>query len=655
MPKGKNASQIQDDELPQWLKGCEKAKETWEFLKSINVSEDHEMLALLRDNEGKPFIPGSSLKGAFRTVAEALSNSCLSQLEFEWELKERPNDIEVKISKVKRYYSYRKVRSPQGVGIVSKLPKTGEDGKIKVMEKAHVFFRKPHGMKNQPKVFDLSQYYDAQEIRASVAPYEYWRKALPPFKAVQELGAGEVCGILKITEITEVKKSQRLIYFSKPSRFVWFSEAVRLAYNRAIRDSIEDAVGHLPCEVLEAGNRSPRHELKEGDIVYFNEAKNQVTDMGPVELYRVLYNHSLDEILLRGHEDFLPCNEPEKLCPCCRIFGWLAPYVKEGEEAMARKGFVHFSTAKWVGGEPKTQWASLQPLGQPHPSCWQFYLNCKNVGENAGYNDQNATIRGRKFYWHKPKVNAEKPQSRADVNSIWDQREGNGQPVADSQNKTVELLIPENANFEFTVDFENLSDAELGLLLLTLQPNLLGEQILKEANFSSELYHHFGMVKPLGLGSAKVEIRSINLYDSHRRYQDLMAEGLQTCMQGTEQFQSVTQKYILAFVREALDEQGKPKHDKDANETLKEFLKMLHINALFIMLDWKKAENLPVQYPPGHTKPNHNEYWEAFRWFTHQNQRDFLKTPRHILKKPEEIAIGEWQEGFPPSRLPSAR
>jgi hypothetical protein len=70
------------------------------------------------------------------------------------------------------------------------------------------------------------------------------------------------------------------------------------------------------------------------------------------------------------------------------------------------------------------------------------------------------------------------------------------------------------------------------------------------------------------------------------------------------------------------------------------------------MLDWKIAKGLPVQYPPGgdertnQSHPNMKEYWEAFRWFAHESQRDFLRRPRHMLKTPQEIKNGERQDGL---------
>ncbi|WP_448583238.1 TIGR03986 family type III CRISPR-associated RAMP protein [Thermocrinis sp.] len=671
--------EMTDDQLPCWVRG--KAMEAWEALKKrikqaqqkikgYKGCEGHEMLALLRDEQEKPFIPGSSLKGAFRTVAEALSNSCMSQLEFEWELMQKPNDPEVRISRVKRYYSYRLVRSPMGVGRVTRLADPSQDGEIVIGQKYRVFYNHPRSVINGPVPICRQQLQNAEDgdrVTAQIRTFHYQRMVRGRNLEIPtaDLSQGQTHGILKITDTTEAKNSQRFIVLG--NRTVNFDYETQLRYNRAIREGIEEdrtLPDFIQCKDPTTGNlvgyRRKRHELMIDDIVYFNVQNNQVLNMGPVELYRVLYKHSLDEILLRKHKEFLPCQKPENLCPACRLFGWVAPEADKEESTTALKGFIHFSPARWVSNsEPKTQWVTLQPLGQPKPSCWQFYLNCQNVGENAGYNDDKATIRGRKFYWHKPKAHANQPQSGADVNSIWDQRGGNGQPLADDQNKTVELLLPENAVFEFTVDFENLSDADLGLLLLTLQPNLLGEDTLNEAGFSSQLYHHFGMGKPLGLGSAEVKIVSLTLFKDCHRYRSLEESGEEQ-VKG-EHLPEFARRFIIAFVRYAVEAQRGnipvPSNDAKDDEWLKTFISMPPITDLLTMLDWKKAEDLPVQYPPGGddetggSQPNMKEYWEAFRWFAHKNQRNFLNKPKHMLKTPEEITKSSRQDGFPPRDL----
>ncbi len=667
LPGTEIALALDNSALPKWVR--ERAHEAWQALKqriqqartnTSYSSEGHEMLALLRDHEEKPFIPGSSLKGAFRTVAEALSNSCLSQLEFEWELQSKPEDPEVRISKVKRYYSYRRVRSPQGVGIVESLPENDRHGEIKIQQKAKVFFRNPQGVQDYREDYcqNLTGYQDGQKIWAKIISLWYYRRRIQ-FQAVARLsnqgGENLRCGRLKITEVTGAKKSQRFIYNPCQEKRITFSKEVHLKYNRAIESSLEGNSGHKPCQDPRAGQRSFRHYLQQNDIVYFTEENGQVIDMGPVELYRVLYKHSLDEILLNKHKDFLPCQKIDELCPACRIFGWVAPHGQVSSEgdngAIALKGFVHFSPARWVGNQkPKTQWVTLQPLGQPHPSCWQFYLHCQNSSQqtgydNAGYNDDHASIRGRKFYWHKPQVTAEKPDGQANINSVWDQRGGNGRSVPDDQNKTVELLLPEGAVFEFTVDFENLSDADLGLLLLTLQPNLLGGQALSNQGFSEHLYHHFGMGKPLGLGSAEVQIVSLTLYDSAERYQDLFATGAKCYQPEDKAFQEQVKKFVMAFVRESLKEQGRPTHNNDDQRACQEFLNMPHIKILFIMLDWEKAQDLPISYPPGSEDSNQREFWEAFRWFVHSFQRG--NNRKEMLLKPEEVINGR-RQSFPP-------
>ncbi|MFN3421988.1 MAG: hypothetical protein ACK40X_09730, partial [Armatimonadota bacterium] len=109
------------------------------------------------------------------------------------------------------------------------------------------------------------------------------------------------------------------------------------------------------------------------------------------------------------------------------------------------------------------------------------------------------------------------------------------------------------------------------------------------------------------------------------------------------------------FVREALKQQGGQTHAGNDNAACREFCNMQHIRALFNMLDWEKARNLPVQYPPGGSDPNATQYWEAFRWFTHPNQRNFFRRPRHMLLTPEEIVQGSRQDGFPPRNLSQLR
>jgi len=650
LPKDKELSSLTDDrDIPQWIKNDKKAMSKWLDLLSSGVKSEHEILGLLKDRYKKPIIPGSSLKGTFRSVAEALSNSCLSVIDFQWDMLNSNADDKTRIERTVNYFSQRIIIRPQDlrVGKIIKLAsENGGVGEIEERQKWRVFVEQPFGVENHQHVptVNLNNINDGEKTNMDSNQFCYHQRPGRPridIFAATNMGNGITNGELKITAMTKAKKSQRFIYEGN-RRIINFTIADELGYNRANEVAInadkEKSGKYIFADEAKhnIGLRSLSHKLRVGDIVYFKEPGANFESMGPVELYRVLYKHSLDEILVKKHKDFITCSNIKELCPACRIFGWVHPHPKDEDVHTARKGFVHFSTAT-IDNDKETQWVTLKPLGQPHPSCWQFYLknNDANYSDtNPAYNDDNAVIRGRKLYWH---------QHNIDANSVKDMRiNDNGQPQPpDNQNKTVELL-PEGASFNFTVDFENLSDDELGLLLLTLQPNLVSEipdLFGQDKPLSKNLYHHFGMGKPLGLGSAEVTIDNIKLIDRAKRYQSLDCSG-------EEDFDR--QGKIGAFIRKALADQHRNVLNNDTDK--RNFASMAHIKDLFAMLDWEHAP-IPVQYPPGAEETNKNtkDYWESFHWFTSDRQRG--RKPRHMLRTPQQILSGDKQDFYPPRDL----
>jgi hypothetical protein len=159
-----------------------------------------------------------------------------------------------------------------------------------------------------------------------------------------------------------------------------------------------------------------------------------------------------------------------------------------------------------------------------------------------------------------------------------------------------------------------------------------------------------------------VQIKSITLFKDCQRYQSLEESGEER-VEG-EQVTAFVKRFVTAFVRDAVTEQEEflqrdqipvPPDDAEDAEWLKTFVRMPPITDLLTMLDWEIA--IPVQYPPGgdertnQSHPNMKEYWEAFRWFAHRHQREFLQKPRHMLKRSQEIKEGKRQDGFPPRDL----
>ncbi len=164
---------------------------------------------------------------------------------------------------------------------------------------------------------------------------------------------------------------------------------------------------------------------------------------------------------------FERCRDADHLCPACRIFGSLSggnPFL----------GKIGLSDALTVGPY-EVEILTIEALMEPKPR------------HRAWYEDpiQRGYLRGRKFYYHRPAG----PRRTT---------------VRTEYNKTIEAVKP-GAVFEFEVDYTNLTEAELALLIfaLVLEPDMA---------------HKVGMGKPVGLGSARIEIVGWERIDRQARY-----------------------------------------------------------------------------------------------------------------------------------------
>ena len=185
-----------------------------------------------------------------------------------------------------------------------------------------------------------------------------------------------------------------------------------------------------------------------------------------------------------------PCDSLDRLCPACTLFG-----TTEGEGIKGRLRVTDARAKTPVN--PVTH--TLQILATPRPCSFEFYLRRPEaadrptywnydyfgVREKTGtidrtrYRDlENATPRGRKFYWH--------GQTAPDC----DQRS--------RMNRTVEAA-PAGAQFTFRIYFDRVNREQLGDLVWLV---CLGE------NQSDGKYQYkLGHAKPLGYGSVKMIVK----------------------------------------------------------------------------------------------------------------------------------------------------
>lgn len=168
-----------------------------------------------------------------------------------------------------------------------------------------------------------------------------------------------------------------------------------------------------------------------------------------------------------------------------RMFGYL-----HGGRVFA--GLVRFTDGLLVGKEPQPSMFKVAG-GTPDPEHRPFYP---------------ADRAARKFYHHQPNTKQLTPPHAG---------------IKEGQKRTVHPLPP-GVRFSFRVDFENLRQEELALLLyclvleqnvsVTLSKEALGPNAQGAATLSGPLRHKFGGCKPQGGGSVHITIDKMILYAS---------------------------------------------------------------------------------------------------------------------------------------------
>jgi len=261
------------------------------------------------------------------------------------------------------------------------------------------------------------------------------------------------------------------------------------------------------------------NKLKEGDLVFFDvNSGGEVCELSYSAIWRDSAGHLFDYFGEIDKELFPFNPERNKISPAELVFGFVEDWKdrKKGdeEEALAYKGRVRFSHG--ISKEEVTQFdpVTLKILDSPKPPCPCLYFKNKNKKKHnhfiakAALNRNDHEPQGRKFYLHH---NLELEQDR-EVNgkrlAPWETHPELTKPNDNNsrlQQKTRIEPINTGNTFWFHIDFENLNEYELGMLLYALQP-------------SENFHHRIGMGKPLGLGTVKIETVGLFLIDRKDRY-----------------------------------------------------------------------------------------------------------------------------------------
>lgn len=244
---------------------------------------------------------------------------------------------------------------------------------------------------------------------------------------------------------------------------------------------------------------------------YLEDEQGNIVAFGHTGLFRMSYNNKIGDLVKQDPaENFLDMAEA--------IFGKVSDH--RSERMLAGRVFFEDGILQ---GEPSyiEEGPLLALLATPNPTAFQHYL-IQPQGKNTlkkeleHWDCSNTVIRGYKNYWHKDINNQIESMMEENVVSKLKKDEEINKLKKDKKINKLKLYtkfspISTGSHFISRIRFDNLSNIELGALLFAL-------------NLRENHCHKLGMGKPLGMGSIKISPK-LRLINRRERYERLFNSG----------------------------------------------------------------------------------------------------------------------------------
>lgn len=552
--------------------------------------------------DGRPVIPGSSLRGAMRTLVEILSFAKIRPVS-----RARPFFRDISPSRISTEYRQyfvddlgsihsgidietddRVTRTANGysarvrAGFV-KGREIRECGVARVEsrlivdelgEQTHTGTG-PMAMPN-PKLQYLNVYIDAD---AAANDYFFCRKTTDAgkmhhphlylrFRKVRDLSASAAAGLQAATLVITGRAPNKHLEFA----FLDEPGADSIHIPASIWDRFHDddqmtqwQQGAFSRDLPKnSGRRRPGY-MRDGEPVFFltddlsksDENPAGLVFLGRAQMFRLPYDLSPEQ-LVPAHLRDAPLDLAEA------VFGRAGNVTGMDREAI--KGRLFFEDAIATGNGPWTEEVIVpRVLSAPKPTTFQHYLT--QDGSQDGKNlktylkGDRTAIRGHKLYWHRWEASSGIGQVReteGQANLLQDLQT----PEPHDTQHTVIQPIKTGVSFTGRVRFENLTEIEVGALLSALQ-------------LPEDCAHKLGMGKSLGLGSVRITAR-LRLVDRPNRYASWGACGI---------VDDDGVRFRDAFTMTV------QKHADDSREPLVTgadgLRRIARLDALFLMLQWR--------------------------------------------------------------------
>lgn len=617
---------------------------------AAEAKKDHKVFAVKTDENGKPVINPTAIKGMLRSAYETVTNSRLSVF--------------------KEHHDRLAFRGEAKAPVAARIEKKGNSLFIREISKVAVLtrYRKHyHGERDKAEDKRALKYASTTTIPphgaavwVQTSPRKDRRRGRPIGLKVDSIKkrhphqttlAGYEPGWVCVTGANAKDKVYERVFIEEPHNSLipvtpehekmWeelirnYQDTHKMELQKRKQEGKEpyEYFGNNPGETAWSrqvyDNRYTK--LKNETLCYLVKESNRIKAIIPVMISRRLYEKSPLE-LLPDTTRLRPAENIDQLSPADRVFGW----VKQREGRAKQKAYrgqvrigavnclgvkvtdaageetYHQQTTEFFDGDEDTKnGLPLQILGQPKPQQGRFYVakdkagNAQNIGlnnEEAGYQGDKG-LRGRKVYPHHRNLPADywvdekKWQSESTENDLSQEKlNHNGttyfreyiRPKADKRRDS------QNRSIQGWV--KPATEFEFDIHFINLSDVELGALVwilsLPEGHF-----HRFGGGKPLGFGSVRLSLAATEIYtggDLQKRYATLDAVALPTAdaQHGVKQFKAaVEEAYSQSFEQAPF---------------IKAFLKAA------------SGFDKPTHYP--RTTPNPNPDGESFAWFVANNK-----------------------------------
>lgn len=323
----------------------------------------------------------------------------------------------------------------------------------------------------------------------------------------------------------------------------------------------------------------------------------------PESLYAFFNNHS-ERAHLTPWRDEEQQVRPRDLTPAETLLGFVSDGTLEGSKvASALASRVRFSDGLLTNADQEPDYYRskkdyvLKILDSPKPPSPSMYFS--DIDDEGRFISKTALTpekhraNGFKYYLHHPKA-----CQQNSIHTPWETAN-----AKDRLKQKVNIRpVRQGIDFSFTVSFENLDNAELELLLTGLNPG-------------PNTTRHLGMGKPLGLGSASIDVAGVYFIDRSHRYEtdNLFAPRFHKGWVNSQD-NPVNQSINANFIRQtaevipledALENQKNSDHDKLIDRVTHQLLStLMQTDAI--------PHDSAIHYP---LTEGQKEESEGFNWF----------------------------------------